>query len=883
MELPHTAPAGKPRMVDAALLYARQNIPVFPLRPRGKEPTTANGFKDATTDEATIRAWWKKSPQANIGIPTGAASGWAVLDFDPRNGGDADGVIPDRPALPLTRTTRTGSGGMHRIYQHHPGLTCKTALYAGVDLKAEGGYIVAPPSLHPCGERYTWLTTNDDLATLPAWVIEDRGAQSPQEAPDWRSAYTPPAHHARQEDAQKWITDALHKAATEGSRNAAGFWLAQQLLDNGIPDPEAAILDYAAQTPDKPGDPYTAREAWRSLASAARYPRREPARSQNPVSFFSKRAEKLTQASQEATQGTPEQQPYQSYEFTEMGNRNRLLAAHGDDIRYNDAWGFVAWDGKRWKRDGAELLVRGWIDEMIAEMKTTAAELSRQSAATADPSGSKALGHEAIELMKWAYRSQTDKMVKAVLSLTTYKVVAEVADFDNAPMLFNCANGTIDLRTGQLYAHRRADMLTQLSPISYDPDATAPRWGQFINEIMCGRAEMVAYLQRALGYSMSGATREQVWHLLIGEGENGKGRLIDAISLVMGDYAGKLNASSITLGAHPRTGSEASPDMAALKGKRFVKITETAEGARIDAALIKELSGEDPITARHLNREFFTFQPVLKLWIYSNHEPQTRDTGHAYWRRVRKVPFNFNVREHPDKKDPQLGDKLQAEASGILNWLVVGCLAWQQMGLDAPAFVTAATDAMRASQDMLRTFLVDRCKRDPEGVTPAKDLYLAYKSWADEAGERAVTQNVFGRMLRERGLNTYEAGGRVKYRGLFLIDASEVTDETIKTWDTDTQRSTRSTGENQRSTGTNPENKGADATPVDLVDDYPGLVSRERHIEKTPGKGLQGLQGLQVTSLICPRCGGSDIRDYSGDLRCYVCDEKPIIGPKGDA
>lgn len=249
---------------------------------------------------------------------------------------------------------------------------------------------------------------------------------------------------------------------------------------------------------------------------------------------------------------------------------------------------------------------------------------------------------------------------------------------------------------------------------------------------------------------------------------------------------------------------------------------------------------------------------------------------------MRKVPFNFNVREHPDKKDARLGEKLQAEASGILNWLVAGCLSWQRIGLDAPAFVIAATDAMRASQDGLRMFLVDRCKRDPEGIAPAKDMYLAYKAWTDEAGERgALTQTIFGRMLRERGFYSFKSGGNIKYRGLYLIEPAEVTEETVDSWD-DTPK---------LSTVENPEFIRADTIGVDSVDSFPGLVSREATIEKTPGNSpyyphyphpdaQPEAPSEEASPLICPACGGSDIRRYGGDLRCYHCDEKLLQRPQ---
>lgn len=466
----------------------------------------------------------------------------------------------------------------------------------------------------------------------------------------------------------------------------------------------------------------------------------------------------------------PDTHEQKHYALTEMGNAERLFAAHGEDIRYCKAFGFCVWESGHWRGDG-ELTVRRWAKKTIRAMYAEAAGLAQQASGTDGSEESKALAAESMELLKWARKSETARMIDAMLSLIRDTCEVDTSIFDAKPMLFNARNGTIDLTTGALRPHSRDDYLMQCAPTDCDPMALCPTFARFVEQIMCNREDLVMYLQRALGYSLSGSVKEQVWHLLIGEGENGKSTLVETVAYVLGEYAGMLEPESVTVGGRSTDPNAPSPAIASLKGKRFVKVTETEEGARIAPARIKRLSGADELSGRHLNRNLFSFMPSFKLWLYTNHRPQVRETKHAFWRRVRYIPFDFNLRElPPEAKDAELPDKLRAEAPGILAWLVRGCLAWQSEGLKPPKEVMEATESYKRDSDLLQTFLDEHVVLVAQGSVPAKAIYERYTTWCEEYGEHPMSQRRLGEALAERGFERKHWGTGWIWLGMGLAE-----------------------------------------------------------------------------------------------------------------
>jgi putative DNA primase/helicase len=771
-----------------------------------------------------VAGWWRRWPDANIGILTGKHSGFVVLDVDISHDG-VDGIESLRQlrhrygGLPETRSTITGSGGYHLLFRHPGGERILPNVQRlddlpGLDIRGDGGYIVAPPSMHASGARYEW-ENDEESAELPDWLMTL--LERPQRAKDTPRTPAPRIEGDQaQETCRFWLDQALAKVS-EGTRNHTGFWLACQLRDSGVPEEmgEETLDRYAEGVP---GEGYSLREAQMSCRSAYRQAPREKARSKTPrveptpirpdVSSprlsTPPRAAASPSASPSASPGgstaaspapstvpspAPSTQPSTAaspaaqaepalerkvYPHTEMGNAERLLDRHGANIRYCKALDFCVWDGKRWRPEG-ELVVRSWAKETIRAIYQEGSDLSATAAKTEDEAERKRLASEAQSLLEWARRSERAQMVGAMLKIIMPECQIDVAEFDSKPMLFNCASGTVDLRTGELREHRRDDYLMQWSPVKLDAAVPILRFLKFISQIMLGRQSLVDYLQRTLGYCLTGDVGEQVWHLLYGEGENGKSVLMETIEAVLGQYAGTMEPESITVNGAHRDGGAASPDIAALKGVRLVKITETEEGARIAPARIKKLSGGDKLTARFLHRDIFEFQPTGKLFIYTNHKPQTREMTHAYWRRVRLVPFDFNASKLPaGEKDPDLREKLIAEAPGILAWLVQGCLEWQRIGLNPPAEVLEATASYKSEMDIVGKFIEECCVVGVPYQATAKALWARWREWCEENNEREGNRRNFGIAISKRpeqfeGVHTRD--GNV-WTGIGLIEAA---------------------------------------------------------------------------------------------------------------
>jgi putative DNA primase/helicase len=335
-------------------------------------------------------------------------------------------------------------------------------------------------------------------------------------------------------------------------------------------------------------------------------------------------------------------------------------------------------------------------------------------------------------------------------------------------------NGTLDLSTGKLREARREDLITRATDVPYDPLATAPRWERFLYEVFGGDSEIIEYVQRAVGYSLTGDTREQCFFLLCGSGANGKTTFLETIVRLLGTHASTA-AFSAFLVQHNQGGPR--NDLAALCGARFVKAAEAEHKARLDEAVMKQLTGEDTISVRFLFREVFEYRPQFKIWLATNHKPAIWETSDAIWRRIKLIEFNRQFAGL--LADVALRRKLQMELPGILAWAVRGCLEWQKYGLREPQRISRATLGYRQESDQVGRFFKDRCDLQPARQTPAKELYDDYVLWCGRQHETPAANNLFAVKLAERGIEGIqrkrESGG-VVYRGLGLLPmaASEV-------------------------------------------------------------------------------------------------------------
>lgn len=456
--------------------------------------------------------------------------------------------------------------------------------------------------------------------------------------------------------------------------------------------------------------------------------------------------------------------------LTDLGNARRLVRLHGSDLRYCERLGgWFIWDERRWAKDETGEAERRAQDVPAALCREAEDYLAQARAVSGNEST--VLANKAQALIAHALKTEAAGRLSSLLQLARVERGLAVAPlvFDRDPWLLNVLNGTLDLRTGELRPHERGDLLTKLVPAPWDPHAECPTWRAFVSKILGGKPDIVAFVQRAVGYSLTGATTEQVLFFLYGTGSNGKSTFLETIRALIADYAHQANFDTFLTkqGAQgPRN------DVARLKGARLVTALEAPEGTRFDETLIKTLTGGDTVAARFLYREDFEFVPTFKLWLAANHRPAIRGTDHAIWRRIRLVPFMVKFHDGGDpalRKDPALREKLMVELPGILRWAVEGALAWQRTGLGAPQEVTAATSEYRAEQDTLGQFLEETCVLDASARAQSSFLYAAYSSWAERRGERPFTHKTFSARLVERGFaKQNDEKNVVQFHGLSL-------------------------------------------------------------------------------------------------------------------
>lgn len=716
--------------ISAALAYAARGWAVFPLHGAAegacscgrtdcdrtaKHPRTPNGLKDATKDEATIRKWWAEWPDANIGIATGAVSGLVVLDVD----GEEGRATVKGLELPISPLAETGRG--RHVYFAHPGKPVQnqqkggwfSRKYPGLDIRGDGGYVVAPPSVHATGRTYSWhpeLGPGTPLAAWPDWLLADR-------------------------DARKGPAPPLPEKIQKGKRQPHLLSLAGSMRRRGAGESEilAALEAVNAARCDPPYE--RARLAALAKDVAKRY---QPAEG----------------CGGPKKNGGPTDVGPDGYAMTDLGNAERLVAACGGELRHVGTWGkWLVWSGARWVKDETGEVVRKLVT-MIRGLYGRAADLT-------DTAEKKSwVGF----LAKSESRPRIEAAVVVAENLTPVAVPHMV--FDSLEWSLNCLNGTVDLRSGTLRIHDPADHLTKLAPCEYAPTATAPEWDAFL-EIIMPDAATRDFLRRAIGYSITGDVSEQVIFFLWGRGANGKSTFLNVLRHVLGDYAMRAAPDLLTAkeyNTHPA-------ERADLAGARFVILTETERGERLAEALVKDLTGGDTIKARFLYRDFFEFRPTHKIWLAANHKPEVRGADYAIWRRICMVPFAVTI--PPEKQDRKLEERLLAERNGILRWAVDGCIEWQNSGLAAPEAVRTATAEYRASSDILAEWIDAECETGNGCEAQAGELYRAYAGWCEREKDTAVKRGTFGRMLEERGFDSRRDKARRWRRGICLTSQKQ--------------------------------------------------------------------------------------------------------------
>ncbi len=418
---------------------------------------------------------------------------------------------------------------------------------------------------------------------------------------------------------------------------------------------------------------------------------------------------------------------------TDAGNGELFAHLHGDHLRFDHRrkrW--LLWEGHWWHPDA---------DAEVRRLAKDAARHRYHAGAAVDD-----LKEREAEA-RFAINSESRMRLEAMLALGQAECpIADAGEgWDTDPWTMGVANGIVDLRTGTLRAGRQEDRITLHSPVAYNPDASCSQWLAFLVRIMAGNADLIGFLQRAVGYSLTGNVSEQVLFFLHGTGANGKSTFLGAILDMLGDYGRQAAPGLLT----PKRGETHPTEYADLMGSRLVASLEVEEGRRLAEAMTKWLTGGDRMKARFMRQDFFEFTPTYKLFLAANHKPTIIGTDLAIWRRIKLVPFTVEIPE--EEQDGDLPTKLREELPGILCWAVKGCLLWQEGGLCPPDEVRAATEAYRTEQDVLGDFIADCCRTGQDEKVTANALYIAYTNWCKDSGERPRSKTAFGRRLAERG------------------------------------------------------------------------------------------------------------------------------------
>lgn len=423
--------------------------------------------------------------------------------------------------------------------------------------------------------------------------------------------------------------------------------------------------------------------------------------------------------------------------LTDTGNGQLFATQHGKNVRYvPELAKWLIWRDGQWEID---------TDGAINERAKETAKSMFVTAASGDSDASRmARARHASQSLN-RYRLQS----MIAMASTERSIVLRMDNLDADDFLLGVQNGTVDLRDGSFHESRREEYLTQRSLAYYDKDARCPVFQAFLHRVTGGDIEFQNYLQRLIGYVLTGSTAEHCFGFLYGHGANGKSTFLEVIMRLCGSYATQTQPETWMA----RRGDGASSDIARLVGKRLVVSNEVREGAQLEENLVKQMVAGDVVTARYLYQEHFEFRPKLKLLMAGNHQPIIKGDDEGIWRRVHLIPFTETIPE--PERDKHLGAKLAAELSGILNWAIEGCLIWRREGLNPPSAITNATKVYRDDMDLFANWIDEECIVSPGAKGASRhQLYASYQRWCASGGIKPLSQPAFGRKLAGRGFET---------------------------------------------------------------------------------------------------------------------------------
>ena len=450
-----------------------------------------------------------------------------------------------------------------------------------------------------------------------------------------------------------------------------------------------------------------------------------------------------------------------SYPINDAGRAQRFVDRYSENIRFIPEKGlWLIWQNGRWEPDLTGGIERLAI-ELSLEMLTDAATI-----AGIDDNSSGARKAAIKEALACGERQNIRNLL--ALAAVNRRVILSVSELDSDPWVIGAKNAVIDLRTGKIRGYTRSDYITRVLGVDADSKATCSRWERFLEEILPSEA-VRRFVWKAAGYSLTGVTKEQCFFFLHGSGSNGKSTFLERLEAIFGGCAERAGKGLI---AANKRGDYPLREAAAIIGSRLLLASETDECDRFNESLLKDLTGGESMRGAFLYKNAVTFTPTCKLWIAGNHKPRIQGTDNGIWRRVRLISFARTF--SPEERDPELSATLQAEASGILNWLIAGCLLWQKEGLKPPPEIEAAVADYRSEEDMLADF-VSECvslNEPPRTTLLHSELFRKYEDWAENAGVRyPLSKRGLTKALRERGWRGDDRSGQAKWYGVRLREA----------------------------------------------------------------------------------------------------------------
>ncbi|API58292.1 hypothetical protein BSL82_02370 [Tardibacter chloracetimidivorans] len=858
-------------LLSAAQDFAARGWPVFPCSPENKQPLVAarrdgegkpirgtGGVSAASCDANQVQAWWTKWPNAMIGLAMGR-NGLFALDFDPRIDDETGEVFTLDTlkaeletqmgcALPASLAVVTPSGGVH-VYLRQPEgepIRNRGNLPRHVDVRGEGGYVIAPPSSRADGIGYRWLRGEDqaEAAEAPPVLVEilrTKGKGERKPSGDVKRAAQPDVQGQVDDAVRKYAMAALDgeirtvQGAPDGTRNnqlnASAYALGQLVGAGALPISlvRAALQDAARAWPDYPKSEGTIEsgltagiEQPRDLseiasAAAARGQRRggrtgaglspvqrpEPPPPDSADDFGFSPAPPPDGDGQPASfqmEGPPPSPPAGGrgddeldrklafYPLTDLGNAERFRDRFGGRFLWCPAIGWFAWDGKRWNSHAAEALVQRAVYDTVRAIGDEA-ELVKASGHRDDGgldfivkvARDGTITWYSDKIAQWGRVSEGAGHLACIARLAQPFLEVDVDDFDVDPFAINVLNGTIRVGKGddgkprvRFTRHDPADRITKIARVIYDPQAASPDYDAFMERVQPNEATR-RFLHAWGGLSLTDDVSDQKLVFGYGTGRNGKSTWVEALAWLAGDYSDTVPINSLMDQGRQRKGGDATPDLAKLTGVRLLRASEPEKGAKLAEALIKLVTGGEPVDVRHLNKDFFKLIIKFKLTISGNYRPKIDGTDEGIWRRMLLVPWQVTIPK--EEVDRDLPKKLQAEGAGILNRLLAGLLDWMEHGLKPPEEVDEATSRYRADSDPLGQFLGLCVVEERDQRIGASALHAVFSAWCKSAGEKEWSPKGLSSALLDRGWRKLRSNG-MQWKDVKLIkQVSDFVDE----------------------------------------------------------------------------------------------------------